>query len=102
MYQYTQAFCHCNIREFFQKLSPLSESFPPLFRHFDLFVSRNFSILHIFPVFFPNILSVKELDIFSSSGENSRIIVTERLRILIHISNNFQTLEINYGKNALR
>ena len=36
------------------------------FQIFDIFVSRNFSISHIFLVFFSKYSNVNELDIFSS------------------------------------
>ena len=61
---------------------------------FSTFFSRNFSIFHIFLDFFSKYWNVNELDIFGSGEFHEYSIVTEHLRILIHISNYFQTLEI--------
>ena len=55
--------------------------------------SRNFSIFQIFMIFFPKYVKFNKIDYFASGEFLSRV-VTERLRILIHISNYIQTLEI--------
>ena len=68
----------------------LSESFFP---NFSTFFSRDLSIFHIFLIFFSNCVKFNKLD-FIASGEFHVYIVTERLRILIYISNYFQTLDI--------
>ena len=67
-----------------------SESF--FSKLFSTFFSCNFSIFHIFLFFFQINIGMLTNLIFLLL-ENSRIVI-ERLRISIHISNYFQTLEI--------
>ena len=58
------------------------------------FVSRSFSIFPIFPICFPNVcVKFNELDLFASGFWRISRTVTERHRILMQISNYFQTLE---------
>ena len=79
----------CHVRSFLSEIC---------FRTISTFVSRNFSIFHIFLFFFPKYVIFNELGSFAFGAFHE---VTERLRLLTHISNYFQNFG-NYEKNALR
>ena len=86
-------FCTFLLQQYHSPNSGSFLSFSPCFRCF----FEQFFNLPYFPVFFPpTCVKFHELDYFAFFWRISWI-MAERLRISVHISNYFQTLE-NYGK----